>query len=70
VLRSILVALDGSAYSEPVTAFALDWAVRYGARLVGVGVLDEHSIQVLRASPRPLVIVPRELPGVTAARRS
>jgi nucleotide-binding universal stress UspA family protein len=51
VLRSILVALDGSAYSEPVTAFALDWAVRYGARLVGVGVLDEDSIHRPEAVP-------------------
>jgi nucleotide-binding universal stress UspA family protein len=44
MLRSALVALDGSPYTEAVTALALDWASRFGARLLGVGVLDEPSI--------------------------
>jgi nucleotide-binding universal stress UspA family protein len=45
MLRSVLVALDGSAYTQAVTTLALDWASRSGARLFGVGVLDEPSIR-------------------------
>ena len=52
MLRSALVALDGSAYSETATALAIDWARRYGARLVGLGVLDAPSIR--GAEPVPL----------------
>jgi nucleotide-binding universal stress UspA family protein len=52
MLRSALVALDGSTYSETVTAVALDWAARFGARLVGLGVLDEPSID--RSEPVPI----------------
>ena len=52
MLRSVLVALDGSVYSEPAVALAIDWARRSGARLVGLGVLDAPSIQ--RAEPVPL----------------
>jgi len=52
MLRSALVALDGSAYSETATALAIDWARRYGARLLGLGVLDAPSIQ--GAEPVPL----------------
>ncbi len=51
MLRSVLVALDGSPYTEAVTALARDWAARYGARLVGVGVLDEPSIHGREAVP-------------------
>ena len=39
MLRSALVALDGSAYSESAVALAIDWARRYGAQLLGLGVL-------------------------------
>ena len=52
MLRSALVALDGSAYSEPATTLALDWARRFGARLVGLGVLDAPAIR--GAEPVPL----------------
>jgi nucleotide-binding universal stress UspA family protein len=52
MLRSALVALDGSAYSEPALALAIDWARRYGARLLGLGVLDVPSIR--GAEPVPL----------------
>jgi nucleotide-binding universal stress UspA family protein len=45
MLRSVLVALDGSCYSEPVTAFALDWATRFGADLLGLGIVDQPSIE-------------------------
>jgi nucleotide-binding universal stress UspA family protein len=51
MLRSALVALDGSPYSETATTLALDWAGRFGARLLGLGVLDEPSIQGPEAVP-------------------
>jgi nucleotide-binding universal stress UspA family protein len=52
VLRSILVALDGSPWSEAATTLALDWAGRFDARLMGLGVLDEPSID--RGEPVPM----------------
>jgi nucleotide-binding universal stress UspA family protein len=52
MLRSALVALDGSAYSEAATALAIEWAKRHGARLLGLGVLDAPSIR--GAEPVPL----------------
>jgi nucleotide-binding universal stress UspA family protein len=52
MLRSALVALDGSPYSETAVALAIDWAKRYGARLLGLGVLDVPSIR--GAEPVPL----------------
>ena len=52
MLRSALVALDGSPYSESAVALAIDWAKRYGARLLGLGVLDAPSIR--GAEPVPL----------------
>lgn len=51
MLRSVLVALDGSAYSEPAATLAIDWAGRYGARLLGLGVLDAPSIRGAEAVP-------------------
>jgi nucleotide-binding universal stress UspA family protein len=52
MLRSALVALDGSAYSDSAAALAIDWACRFGARLLALGVLDAPTIQ--RAEPVPL----------------
>jgi nucleotide-binding universal stress UspA family protein len=52
MLRSALVALDGSSHSEAATTLALDWAKRSGARLLGLGIVDEHSIR--GAEPVPL----------------
>jgi nucleotide-binding universal stress UspA family protein len=52
MLRSILVALDGSPWSETATTLALDWAARFEARLFGLGVLDEPSID--RGEPVPM----------------
>jgi nucleotide-binding universal stress UspA family protein len=45
VLRSLLVALDGSPYSETAVTLACQWASRFGASLVGLGVLDQPSIE-------------------------
>jgi nucleotide-binding universal stress UspA family protein len=44
MLRSALVALDGARYSEAAAALAVDWGVRFGARLLGLGILDEPDI--------------------------
>ena len=44
MLRSILVALDESPWSEAATTLGLEWASRFGARLVGLGIVDTHSI--------------------------
>jgi len=51
MLRSALVALDGSAYSESAAALAIEWARRYGARLLALGVLDAPRIQKAEAVP-------------------
>jgi nucleotide-binding universal stress UspA family protein len=52
MLRAILVALDGSPWSESATTLALDWAARFDAHLIGLGVLDEPSID--RPEPVPM----------------
>jgi nucleotide-binding universal stress UspA family protein len=52
MLRAILVALDGSPWSEAATTLALDWAGRFDARLTGLGVLDAPSID--RGEPVPM----------------
>jgi nucleotide-binding universal stress UspA family protein len=51
MLRSVLVALDGSAYSNSAIALALEWAARFGASLLGLGVVDEPSILGAEAVP-------------------
>lgn len=52
MLRSILVALDGSACSFTATTLALDWARRFDAKLEALGIVDEVSIR--RPEPVPL----------------
>lgn len=51
MLRSILVPLDGSVYGDSATTLALEWGTRFGASLVGVGVLDEPGITKPEAVP-------------------
>ena len=51
MLRSILVGLDGSPWSEAATTLAVEWGVRFGARLLGLGVVDEPSIDRAEAVP-------------------
>jgi nucleotide-binding universal stress UspA family protein len=50
MLRTILVALDESSYSEAATTVALEWSARFGARLLGLGILDKPSI----TAPEPV----------------
>jgi nucleotide-binding universal stress UspA family protein len=45
VVRSILVGLDGSAEAEAAVELSLRWAGVTGARLVGLGIVDEPAIR-------------------------
>ena len=51
MLRSALVAVDGSPCSDSATTLALDWAVRFDARLFGLGIVDEKSVHPLEPVP-------------------
>src|SRR5215510_3771447 len=44
MLRTILVALDDSPYTETATSLAVEWGQRFNARLLGLGILDTASI--------------------------
>jgi nucleotide-binding universal stress UspA family protein len=52
MLKTVLVALDDSPYSDTATALAIDWAKRFGARLQGFGIVDKPSITA--GEPVPL----------------
>src|SRR5438309_4948240 len=52
MLKTVLVALDGSAFSLTATMPSLDWARRFDAQLLFLGILDEASIH--RPEPVPL----------------
>lgn len=45
MLRSILIGLDGSAYSSAAIELGIQWAWRFDARLVGLGIVDEPTIR-------------------------
>lgn len=51
MLRTILVGLDGSAYSDAAVALGIEWAQQYNCLLVGLGVIDEPTIR--RPTPVP-----------------
>ena len=44
MLRSILIGLDGSAYSSAAVELGIRWARRFDALLVGLGIVDEPTI--------------------------
>ena len=52
MVKTVLVALDGSVCSLTATMLALDWARRFDAQLLGLGIVDEASIH--RPEPVPL----------------
>jgi nucleotide-binding universal stress UspA family protein len=52
MLRSILVGLDGSPQSASVVQLGIDWARRFDALLVGLGIVDEPTI----ARERPVML--------------
>lgn len=52
MIRTILVGLDGSESSQAAVALGKRWAKKYGARVVGLGVVDEPAIR--KPQPVPL----------------
>ena len=52
MLRSALVAVDGSPCSDSAITLALDWAARFDARLLALGIVDEKSAH--SSEPVPL----------------
>ena len=51
MLKTALVALDGSPGSGVAATLAMNWARRFGARLLAVGVVDEPAIHGGEAVP-------------------
>jgi nucleotide-binding universal stress UspA family protein len=51
MLRTILVALDDSPYTDTATTLAIEWGKRFDARLLGLGILDTASIARREAVP-------------------
>src|SRR5262249_9254760 len=54
MLRSILVGLDGSAYSAAAVELGIRWAQHSGAVLVGLGIIDAPTI----CKPQPVPLGP------------
>jgi nucleotide-binding universal stress UspA family protein len=52
VVRTVLIGLDGSEYSTAASHLAIRWARRFGALLVGLGIVDEPTI--CRPEPVPI----------------
>lgn len=52
MLQTVLVALDDSPYTERATGLAIEWGRRFGARLLGLGILDRDAIT--RPVPMPI----------------
>ncbi len=50
MIRRALVAMDGSPHGRAAATLAIDWARRFGAELVGLGILDKPTI----TSPEPV----------------
>lgn len=44
MVHRILAAMDGSPNGEAAAALAIDWGRRFGAELIGLGILDKPSI--------------------------
>jgi nucleotide-binding universal stress UspA family protein len=51
MLRTMLIGLDGSRYSDVATELGLKWAMRFGALLAATGVVDEPEIKGPEAVP-------------------
>jgi nucleotide-binding universal stress UspA family protein len=45
MLKSILIGLDGSTYSDCAVELGIQWARQFDALLVGLGVIDEPTIR-------------------------
>lgn len=51
MLKSILVGLDGSAFSDSAATLGLKWAKWFNAKLAGVAVVDEPGITAAESVP-------------------
>lgn len=51
MIRSILLGLDGSEYSQAAFQFALPWAKKAEALIVGLGIVDEPTIRESASTP-------------------
>jgi nucleotide-binding universal stress UspA family protein len=52
MMQSVMVVLDRAPNSKIATRLALDWGARFGARVVGLGVIGEHSMP----APEPVCL--------------
>jgi len=52
MLKSMLIGLDGSAYSDVAVELGIQWAKRFDALVVGLGIVDGPTI--CRPEPVPL----------------
>lgn len=51
MLRTILIGLDDSAYSQRAVELGIHWAKRFDAMLVGLGMIDQPGICRPQATP-------------------
>lgn len=51
MLKSILVGLDGSAYSTRAVELALRWGKQFDATIVGMGIIDKPGVDRVEAMP-------------------
>ena len=51
MLKSILIGLDGSSYSTAAVDLGIQWAKRFDALLVGLGIVNEPTIRKPEAEP-------------------
>jgi nucleotide-binding universal stress UspA family protein len=60
MLTSILIGLDGSTYSNVAVELGIQWAKRFNALLVGLGIVDEPTICKREAVPLGGAVYKRE----------
>lgn len=53
MLRSMMIGLDGSAYSEAAIELAIRWATRFQCPVTGIGIIDEPGIASSQSSVSP-----------------
>jgi nucleotide-binding universal stress UspA family protein len=68
MLKSILVGLDGSSSSNIAVDLGIQWAQRFNALLVGLGIVDEVTIRTPVAEPFAGGYYPPELDDVQVER--
>jgi nucleotide-binding universal stress UspA family protein len=51
MVRSLMIALDGSAFSDVAVELGLEWGRHFDALVVGLGIIDEPTIRQWEAVP-------------------